>query len=409
LAIRSYPRRRELDQILAAVIAFDRVELHITRVSAKTCWAFIRISANDGIDGSGEATLISQEASIRDAARAIVPRLKAQGVGQAPDKFAAGQQPASLAEAAIVSAVDMALWDLHAAAQGRRLVDAFGSARRERIPLYANINRRTVDRAPDGFAASARDALAAGFDAFKIAPFDEVDVTRCRRGDGLAAMQPGLERIAAVRDAIGRHCRLMVDCHWRFDLPTALGLLRGVEGLDLHWIECPLSERIDDIPALVKLRKAANESGIRLAGLEEAIGLRSLRPYIDAGAYDVMMPDVKYIGGLRELERCALDFERHGIELSPHNPNGPISHAASLHAAASMASFDRLEMQFDESPLFDALVSGLPMRSDGHSTLPVGPGLGVALDTQRLRDHADAEPLVWETRLKETPGRPKFA
>ena len=373
-----------------------RMALHVVKISPKTRWVFVQLHHADGRIGSGEATLNGQEAALAAAAERLAVR--ALGATEAaPAHFAAAIVPADLAEAAMVSAIDQALWDLHAQDGGVRLVDALGGASRPAIPLYANINRRTVTRTPQGFAQSARDALAAGFRAVKVAPFDEVDPALCAGGGGVAAMQAGLARVAAVRAAVGADCRLMVDCHWRFDEATAARLITAAAESGVYWIECPLPEIDANIAALVRLRKQANSLGIHLAGLEQGIRFEAFRPYCDAGAYDVMMPDVKYIGGLREMLRAAEAFAGYGIEMSPHNPSGPVAHAASLHVAAAMGAFDMLEVQFDESPLFDLLAGGaLPSCVAGHSAPPSGTGLGIGLEAHLLVAHADGAARVWE-------------
>lgn len=361
---------------------------HQVRVSGKTCWIFVQLLQADGSVGQGEASLSGQEAAVMAAAQRHCARILQASTGE-PGAWAAAFVPASLAEAALVSAVDQALWDLHARRNGRCVADVLGARRRGPIAVYANINRRTEPRSPQGFARSARDALAAGHVAFKLAPFDEVSPAVCAAGEGVAAMQAGLARIAAVREAVGPGRRLMVDCHWRFDEATATALVHAAAGFDLHWIECPLPEDDAHIAALVRLRRLANARGIRLAGLEQGVRFDAFRPYCEAGAYDVMMPDVKYAGGLREMLYCAERFRAYGVQFSPHNPTGPICHAASLQIAAAAASFDMLEMQFDESPLFDQLVSGdFGPVVDGHCQLPDGAGLGVALQTRPLRAHA---------------------
>ncbi len=290
---------------------------------------------------------------------------------------AAWPTPRTLAEAAAVSALDQALWDVAARRAGQSLATALGGERRSSIPLYANINRRTADRSPAGFAASARDALAAGFEAFKIAPFDEV-VPGAARVPG--SIGPGLARIAAVREAIGPGRDLMVDCHWRLDEEEAGRVIREGEALDLHWVECPLPETPSSLPALRRLRALANARGIRLAGCETAVGQEGFAPFLQAESYDAMMPDAKYVGGLAEMLRIADRFAASGVAFSPHNPTGPICHAASLQVCAAAGTLDRLEVQFDETPVFDELVDGaLPHARHGVSTLPPGAGLGVRL------------------------------
>ena len=149
----------------------------------------------------------------------------------------------------------------------------------------------------------------------------------------------------------------------------------------LHWIECPIAETPDAIPSLKILRAKANGLGIRLAGLETEILRAGFAPFIAAGAYDVMMPDVKYCGGPIEMRAIAADMAQAGILFSPHNPSGPICHAHSLHLCASLVQADLLEMQYDETPRFDDLIGGcLGKPIDGQVVWPPkAPGLGVSL------------------------------
>ena len=365
------------------------------RVTRKTCWSFLRLHAEDGRVGEGEATLTGREDGLVAAAEHLVPLALAKASVQCPGRFAELHPPRSIQEAGIVSAIDQALWSLHAHVNGQSLAQAIG-LRRKRIPVYANINRRTEDRSPTGFAASAEAASAAGHVAFKVAPFDEVSPAICAQGDGVQAMQTGLARVAAVRQVVGPHARLMVDCHWRFDEATARALNEAAARLGVHWIETPLPESEANVPALVTLRRQCNALGMRQAGLETSVGWETMRPFCEAGAYDVVMPDMKYIGGIREMARTAAECEALGVEVSPHNPSGPVCHAASLQTSATLGAFDMLELQFDESPLFDRLV-GAPFAevSDGYAQLPRGLGLGVELDDAVLRRHADRPSREW--------------
>ena len=304
------------------------------------------------------------------------------------------RDPPTLAEAAIRSALDQAIRDLAARARGLPLWRQFAPSNTDPVPVYANINRRTVDRSPAGFAASARAALAAGHEAFKVAPFDEA-TAQARAAQALGpAIERGLARIAAVRDAIGADRRLMVDCHWRFDEKSAARVIAAAAGLGLHWVECPLPETADNLAALRRLRGLANAGGVRLAGCEEATGVAGFAPFLASGAYDVVMPDVKYVGGLGELLRLAEAASRAGVLVSPHNPSGPLSHAASLQIASVLPGCDRLEMQFDESPLFAGLIrERFPPIAGGMARLPAGPGCGVTLDPAALAACTERPPL----------------
>ncbi|WP_226779963.1 enolase C-terminal domain-like protein [Oceaniglobus trochenteri] len=341
-------------------------------VSAKTTWLFIALDDGEGNTGWGEATLQGQEAEVQDIARRLLDDLPALDPNRLPF--------ATLPQAAAASAIRQAHDDLAARRAGVALSRHLGGTRRDAVGVYANINRRTTDRSPEGMAQSARDALAAGHGAIKIAPFDEVQPDQ-DRATMARAMEPGLARIAAVRDAIGAR-RLMVDCHWRFDVAGAEAMMDACAPFALHWIECPIAETPETIPALVDLRRRANRNDALLAGMECAILRAGFAPYAAAGAYDVMMPDVKYCGGPREMLAIAADLAEHGVVFSPHNPTGPICHAHSLHVCAALADGDLLEMQFDESPMFASLVKdGLPPLTDGAFDMAtLAPGLGLSLE-----------------------------
>lgn len=343
----------------------------------KTTWLFVGVFDDDGLAGWGEASLSGQEAAVAEVALQWLPLLSGR---RADDPIATGRDLpfATQAMAAVSSGVAQALHDLAARRAGRRLADHLGGTQRERVGLYANFNRRTRDRSPEGMAQSAGDALAAGFTAFKIAPFDEVR-SDLSRSEMRAAMQPGLCRLAAIRDTVGASARLMADCHWRFDVSGAEELIDALDGLGLYWVECPVAETGNSIPDIVSLRRRANQRGMRLAGLETQILREGFRPWLQAGAYDVMMPDVKYAGGPAEMLAIAAEFATFGVAFSPHNPTGPVCHAHSLHICAALADSDLLEAQFDETPEFSALTGHtIPGMDGGASALPErGPGLGL--------------------------------
>jgi len=376
-------------------VSLRAATLHMVRITHKTCWSFIRLHTPDGLVGEGEATLTGQEDALLAAAERLVPLALRTATPESPSGFALQHAPADIWEASIVSALDQALWSLHAQRAGKSLAHVLGP-RRNQVPVYANINRRTAPRTPEGFAASALAAMAAGYVAFKLAPFDEVSTSVCSQGQGSQAMRAGLARVAAVREAVGRDARVMVDCHWRFDEATARELNEAAARLGVYWIECPLPEELDNIPALARLRRQANALGMLQAGLEMGIGWDNFRPYCEGGAYDVVMPDMKYAGGIHQMQAISAGCASLGIQVSPHNPSGPICHAASLQVSATLEAFDMLELQFDESPLFDALVRApfAPVIG-GQTVLPAGSGLGVALDEAVLHRHAERPVRSW--------------
>jgi galactonate dehydratase len=348
------------------------------RATARTVWHFVALTDGDGQTGWGEATLEGQAVALETLAPALLATLPGRAADN-PKEASLGLPYGTLPQAALSSAVEQALWDVAARRAGCSLATRLGGQRRDRIGLYANFNRRTRDRSAEGMVASLREAIQAGHTAFKIAPFDEVRPGQTR-AEIRAAMQPGLHRLAAIRAALAPETRLMADCHWRFDRQGAEEMIDACADLALYWIECPIAETVDALADITALRHRANARGMRLAGLETEIRRDGFRPWLRAGAYDVMMPDVKYAGGPAEMLALAAEFTRHGVAFSPHNPSGPVCYAQSLHVCAALAESDLLEVQFDETPVFDTLAGQSPPRLDaGGVPVPVADsGLGIA-------------------------------
>jgi galactonate dehydratase len=348
-------------------------------VTPKTNWSFVQVATEDRRTGTGECTLANHEAVLA----LEVARLDAALRGaDARDRNALARllphAPGGLVRHAAISALEQALWDLAGQEAGVPIWRLLGGRLRDRVALYANINRGVAERVPEGFAAAARRAVADGFGAVKLAPFDPFVWEDAAAPDQRAAYARGIERIAAVREAVGPGIDVMVDCHWRFSAGGAAALVRDLARFDLFWLECPLAEA--NLGELRRIRAMANDRGMRLAGAETLAGLAGFAPVIAAGAYDVLMPDIKYCGGYEEMRRIAALAQVHGIEIAPHNPTGPICHAHTVHACATIPNLGRLEVQFGETPLFFGIAAGtVPAISGGAAPVPDRPGLGAAL------------------------------
>ncbi|HIE84822.1 MAG TPA: mandelate racemase/muconate lactonizing enzyme family protein [Dehalococcoidia bacterium] len=369
---------------MSDAIVIKNIEIISVAVTHKTNWLFLRMTSFDGVEGLGEASLSGREGEVID----IFAVEKENIIGRPVDLESLERklQFDSLPRAAYSSAIMQCFSDIVARSQGISLAESLGGIKRSFVGMYANINRRTIDRLPAGFAESALLAQRNGFTAFKLAPFDEVLPNQSQR-EIREAMTIGFDRIQAVVDAVDSGSRVMVDCHWRFNFKGAEDLINALVPFNLYWIECPIVEELTSIPDLVSLRHQANKSGVRLAGLEMNIRTSGFQPYLDGGAYDVMMPDIKYAGGPDELLRIAEVLESFGVDFSPHNPTGPICHAASIQVCAAATKIDLLEHQFDETIYFDELVSGeLPTVSEGGVVIKSSAtGIGVTLNGEVLQ------------------------
>ena len=356
-------------------LRLSELHLYSVVVSVKTRWLFLVGRSIDGLTGFGEVTLQNQDAAIVDATRklpGVITHATLQTLRQ--------RLPLPIGHV-LASAVEQVWLDIQGQEQNvstRRLV---GIQPRSKIRCYANINRGTIDRTPNSFATRAEEALAIGFSAVKIAPFDEVLTQASNQHARSDAINIGMIRVEAVLRVSGDHA-VQVDCHSRFALKEANQVIARLGQLGVRWIEEPVVETAETIPKLEKFRATANRHGALLAGAEKLSGLDQFQSFIDAGAYDVIMPDIRFCGGFAEAIRIATYAQLHGTQVSPHNPCGPVMAIVSAQMAACLPSLHSLELQHAESPLFDKLLSTSHQLTLGHYELTEESGHGITLSAQ---------------------------
>jgi galactonate dehydratase len=190
----------------------------------------------------------------------------------------------------------------------------------EGLPLYATIQRALRTRSAEEYAAVAGEVRAQGFKTFKCAPFEAVNGPE-RAVEKAAA---GLATLARLREQFPE-LGLRVDFHERFRPQDFYSIVPELERLKLDWIEEPFKVG----PSYDDLRK---HTRLRISGGELFFGRARFQEIAEHGWCDIIMPDVKHVGGFGPLLDVLKMSEK--IEISPHNPSGPISTAASLHAAA---------------------------------------------------------------------------
>lgn len=362
----------------------------ILHVSDKTNWFFIRITAENGLTGLGEATLNGWES----AQMATFEAVRTAWVGKSMDDALPflevyPHSPGGLIASSISSALEQALVDLRAKQSGVPVHRYLGGkAVRKSVRVYANINRGTRDRSPDGFAQAARNAVAAGYGAVKIAAFDGVLPNHPNPVEQKRLVQLGIDRLHAIREAVGPDIDIMVDCHWRFDEAGAVQLVRDLHAIRLYWLECPTSENPDGFSTIQRVHEETAASGIKLAGAERQIAVSGFKPFVAGGWLDVVMPDIKYAGGYSQMLKIAELCAKYSVGFSPHNPSGPVCNMASIQLCAIAPAFLILEYQLAESPLYFDVAGGfVPKLANGCFEVPETPGIGIELKDEVLRAH----------------------
>jgi galactonate dehydratase len=293
-----------------------------------------------------------------------------------------------LAANSVLSALELAITDIQAQARNVPVHALLGKKLRDRVRVYANVNRCIHDRSLAGYTEMGRAIAKAGFTAIKIAPFDGVMPDMLAEPDVKQAIANGIACTFATREAVGPNVDVLLDCHWRFDETAAKHVIRELAPAKPFWLECMVSEAPENQPALARVCQYAREHGIRLAGAERQVAASGFQRYVDNKLLAVVMPDIKYAGGYSEIMRiCALTAPA-GIEYSPHNPTSPLCTLASLHASAVAENFLIFEHQLAENERYgDIMIGSHPPLVDGCYPIPDAPGVGMKVNEEVARAH----------------------
>jgi galactonate dehydratase len=369
-------------------LTIDRLEVFRVRVNRRGNWTIVRLNTSGGITGLGDASQSSSD----DQTLAYLKQFSALLQGRSifdiewlrkvtAPVILQGGAPAAVA----ASALEQALWDIQGRAFGVPVYELFGGRIQDRIRIYANINRSTDERTPDGFARMAEKALAASFDAVKLAPFDEMPRGLTDHAQIEHSTQFGIDCGHAVRQTIGPTRDLLIDAHSHFTLEQGLDLAQRLEPLHLYWLEEVTPAK--PLENLAAINKAAT---MPTSGGESIHGVTGFFPYIKAEAVDIVMPDVKVCGGMLELKKIAALAEGAGLITSPHGPASPIGNVSAAHVIATIPNFNILEFSFGEVPWRAELIDPPELVTNSALALSNRPGLGIQLNEKTAAKFAVA-------------------
>ena len=272
-----------------------------------------------------------------------------------------------------VSAVEQALWDLKGKQLGVPVYELVGGLVRDRVRLYTHT--RFGDESPDEFATAAQRAVEHGFRAVKFDPLG----LAVQQLDG-PALRGAVERVRATREAVGVDREILIEGHGRLSADAAIRFAAAAAEYEPFFFEepCPPENPVE-------IARVAAATTIPIAAGERLYGRRAFRPLLEAGALAYVQPDLCHCGGFWEGRKIAALAEVYGARVMPHNPNGPISTLVGVHLAACTPNFEMLEYPRYPAPPSPVL-RGLPEVVEGCIEVPDGPGWGVGIDEEALKE-----------------------
>jgi galactonate dehydratase len=359
----------------------------------------VEVVTDEGITGVGEAAVAYGIGGT--AAAGMVKDLMARIIGRDPSRieelwsqmydhsfWAKGGGPIVFAG---ISAIEQALWDIKGKALGVPVYELLGGRMREQARVYAN-GWYGAARTPAELARAAERPLRDGYRALKCYPLAEWDggglrhVTNRQVDRSFANL--AFEKVKALRAAVGADVEIMLDLSGGLTTDETVRLCLRFEEIDIVWIEEPADPF--DIGALKKISEHVD---IPIAVGERIYTRHGFRKIFEQHAADIVQPDVGNTGGIMEVKKIAAMAEAYNMRVAPHNCASALSTAASLQIAACIPNFMIQEIYpyFPERPGYVQVLMDSPEDriQDGMAPIPTAPGLGVTLDSDRLR------PFCW--------------
>ena len=343
-------------------------------------WCFLKIETDEGITGWGEPVLEGRAHTVATAVDELGDYLIGKDPALIEDHwtvmYRAGFYRGGGVHMSALAGIDQALWDIKGKALGVPVHALLGGQLRDRIRVYSWIGG---DR-PGDTANMARDCGSRGFSAVKMNATEEMQFV-----DTHAKIDAVLERVQAIRDAMGPDFGIGVDFHGRVHRPMAKVIAKELEPYRLMFIEEPvLSEHSE------ALKEIANHCSTPIALGERLYSRWDFKRILADGYVDIVQPDPSHAGGITETRKIAAMAEAYDVAVALHCPLGPIALAANLQLDAvcynAFIQEQSLGIHYNTTnDLLDYLKDpSVFAYREGYVAIPQGPGLGIEINEEAV-------------------------
>lgn len=372
-------------------------------------WHFVKILTDSGEYGWGEMACLGSNngrpqslgAEVKDLAKRYV-------IGEDPlrrewiwNRFYAGSMSGhpDFIRGSILSAIDIALWDIAGKYFGQPVYQLLGGAVRKRVRAYSYIyhdpersEHKDIDGhwalwlQPERCAERAAEMAEDGFTALKLDPINSGDTW----GNPSKPWQLGLEEldraektIRLMREALGSKCDILIGTHGQTTPAAAIRLARRLEPYDPLWFEEPVPPENAMQMATVKAK-----TSIPIATGERLFSVHEFEPLLEHRAADILQPDLGSCGGISQCKKIAALAEPFYVQMAPHVWGGPGITAAAVQVAATIPNFLILESIYKSDGFFNEILTDAFEWEDGCIVVPDRPGVGLDFDEDALKSYS---------------------
>jgi galactonate dehydratase len=347
-------------------------------------WFWVRLHTDKGIFGTGETYpgYDAHAGALKQIAGRVLGRDPTNIEGLWRDIFyQISYQPWGGAEFRILTAINIAQWDLLGKACGLPVYKLLGGKSQERLLVYNTMNGWPINgmREHDAPEKITEFLLQRGIKGIKIYPYDRGPVNAVAKHGGTfitqAELKQSLDPIQRIRKAAGDEMEIALDLSSRWNLPCSLQIAHSLEPYGIMYLEDAMLP--DNLEAYASL---ARETSIPVCISERLATRFRYREMFEQRAVDVVMWDVTWCGGISEARKISDMADTYKIPTSPHTGGGPILWIASIHTATSLTNFYIMESVYHlYNDLYPHFLHNVPTPVKGYVTAPEAPGLGLEL------------------------------
>jgi len=371
-------------------------------------FSFLKLRTDEGLHGIAEFNECYGSFGLSKVIECLVADIKGENALAhefiTQMLYARTRQAPGGINAQAIAAIENALLDIKGKALNVPVYELLGGAQRQTLELYWShcgtyrLNPQlaaAMERDPllnlDDVQTLGREVHERGFKGLKtnIFLFDEgpqLHMPGFGRSSGWPELNATPAVIGALRDQLeafragaGADMGIHLDLNFNFKPEGYVRVMRALDDLNLTWFELD----IFDAPALRRIRDAVSTP---IASCESLFGLRGFKPFFEHAAMDVAIIDVPWNGIWTSMKIAAV-AEAFEINAAPHNFYGHLSTLMSAHLCAALPNFRVMEIDIDDVPWKDDIITWKPTIVDGHLQVPNAPGWGAELNEEVIRAH----------------------
>jgi galactonate dehydratase len=366
-----------------ATLKIRRVDAYVLKIGRRSDIVCARIETAEGIHGWGEGTTPPNVRPVIAQIRSFANLLVGQSAWDIEKlwrrMYILEENTLGGTLFAAMSAIDIALWDIVGKKLNVPVYKLLGGKIHDRLRIYTSYRWGAIPRTAGAYRKRTQELIEQGATAGKFDPFGPYPGPDRQLSTPL--LNEVREMIRGIREG-GPSFDICVEAHGKWNIGAAGRIVKMLEPFDPFFLEEPVPP--ENVDAMAALQHSTNIPIATGEGLQTHWNFREL---LNKQAARIIQPDAARTGGITAMKKIAAMADACYVTVAPHNPNGPVCTAASMHLAASIPNFLIMEEGSQETAEYKEIFVDGWKATLSEWQVPESPGLGVNISPEFLREH----------------------